>query len=525
MQQPPHALVLIKEQLLTGHDSHYAGGIHLFSQLCRQLSGCSAFDVVHTLSTATKTLVLHHAITNELLHQLQTQTTSCGTEVISWKQDDRIHHHVIVRQPSAAADPAASGLNSLGGSSTARAAAAAVLSALGDILQELAAQGRAGSVILDTDTLQHASVPVLWPPGSLPTVHHAAAADGSCSSNSHTQAINPLPESTHHAGCSTPQQAPRQLQQDVEQERGTDVPFMLALSLQLQACLQAQLTEQPQQLITHPHTPVQLQSAQEPSNGSVRQLRPTWTLLALVQNIHHLPFGPCGTAPRSAGVLQGWRAVAGVICVSEFVRSYLSQHAVPLLPQLQPSHLHVTHPAAFGVWGPGPFVDLGTAAAARLWGGVERPAAHAAERCLSRASCNEGTGAAPAGVGQGDSFSDVISDARKAEPGSKSAGGNLNPAAGSLPQQQPQWQQPPVVGMLKMTREKGSALFLALARQLPALQFLAVCADPSVQQEVSHSAGLGNVQLLDPAGEWGARNLFCPGFQQNIKREIVTGLT
>jgi hypothetical protein len=67
------------------------------------------------------------------------------------------------------------------------------------------------------------------------------------------------------------------------------------------------------------------------------------------------------------------------------------------------------------------------------------------------------------------------------------------------------WQHVPVIGMLKLTREKGSELFLALAAHMPALQFRAVCAEPGVRQQAA-SAGLTNMQLVPPAGE------LCCGF-------------
>jgi hypothetical protein len=72
------------------------------------------------------------------------------------------------------------------------------------------------------------------------------------------------------------------------------------------------------------------------------------------------------------------------------------------------------------------------------------------------------------------------------------------------PPQRQQWQQTPVVGMLKLTREKGSELFLALAAHLPHLRFKAVCADPQLLQQVAQT-GCSNVQLVQPVGKlcWG----------------------
>eukprot|EP00775_Hariotina_reticulata_P003429 gene3429-3701_t len=133
----------------------------------------------------------------------------------------------------------------------------------------------------------------------------------------------------------------------------------------------------------------------------------------LVQNLHHLPFGPSGTAPRCLGVLQAWQQLSGILCVSSFVAKYMQQHALHLLRlgasssgingRLQP--LHVVHPAALGAF---------------------------------------------------------------------------------------------VVTMLKLTVEKGSDIFLALANQLPNIHFRAVCADAQLQRRVA-AAKLANVTLLPPA--------------------------
>jgi hypothetical protein len=133
--------------------------------------------------------------------------------------------------------------------------------------------------------------------------------------------------------------------------------------------------------------------------------------------------------------------------VSAFVQAYFQQHAVPLLPQLQQQQqqqrVYVVHPAAFGVWGKEPFQDLGASAAAHIWGHTD-------------------------------------TQQQQHHP-------------------QQQQQHASVVGVLKLTREKGAELFLALAANLPGLQFRAVCADLWVQQRVSQ-AGLTNLQLVEPQG-------------------------
>ncbi|MEW5318984.1 MAG: hypothetical protein WDW38_010162 [Sanguina aurantia] len=46
-------------------------------------------------------------------------------------------------------------------------------------------------------------------------------------------------------------------------------------------------------------------------------------VLALVQNIYFLPFGPSGTTPSSPGLIAAWASLAGVVAVSDFVAGYL----------------------------------------------------------------------------------------------------------------------------------------------------------------------------------------------------------
>lgn len=409
-------LLLIKHHIVTGHtDSHYAGGIHLFSCMAAALAASGAFTAVHTLSTVpTKAMLLHHAVTHGVLPKLQ--STSCGdAESVSWQQAAGLHHTVIVGN-GGSADPAAALL----------AAAAAA--------RRLSASGQAGCVLLDIDTLQHA--------------HVAAAALP-------TDPTRPI--SSHHPPQQYPCSSRNHHDEQQQPQSHAPVPFMLGLAQVLRhqssTCAQAAPANTG-------HHPQQLRACVSP-----------WPLLALVQNIHHMPFGPCGTGPRSDAVLQGWRSVQGVLCVSQFVRSYCMQHALPLLPQLQPQqqqqHLHVVHPAAFKVWGEGPFKDLGSRAAAQIWG--HQPGTQQQQQ-QQHVVCDNGT----------------TTDIQQPQ------------------MQQDGWHQVPAVGVLKLTREKGSDLLLALAGRLPQLQFKAVCADPWVRQEVAsrQQAGhLSNLQLVPPTGE------------------------
>lgn len=167
---------------------------------------------------------------------------------------------------------------------------------------------------------------------------------------------------------------------------------------------------------------------------------PLGLLLLLVQNIHFLPLGPQGTAARSPGLLRSWSQLGGVLCVSSFVARYIAQHAVPL--GLPPQRIYCVHYAAIGAFGRGPFPDYGTAAAQHLpW---------------------------PA-----DSTS--------------------NSAQPQHTSEQPH--ATPVIGCLKLSPEKGGNLFLSLAKVLPQLHFLAVCADPALQ---AAAAQLPNVKIIPP---------------------------
>jgi hypothetical protein len=310
--------------------------------------------------------------------------------------------------------------------------AGALLAAAADAVHKLSAAGQAGCVLLDIDTLQHAQVPAApaWP------------------TDSSRQPPQQYPCSSHNA----------------------TVPFMLGLANVLR--------QQP--------APAANTGQHHPQHAAASSPSSPWPLLALVQNIHHLPFGPCGTSPRSAAVLQGWQSVQGVLCVSGFVRSYCEQHALPLLPQLQqqPIHqqqlLHVAHPAAFKVWGEGPFEDLGSRAAAQIWGHHQ--------------------------PGNQQQPHQQHNQQQQHQQQQGARGNDTTTGAPSQPQTQQQvgWQQAPVVGVLKLTQEKGSELLLALAASLLQLQFKAVCADPWVKQEVAsrqQAGGLSNLQLVPPTGE------------------------
>lgn len=219
---------------------------------------------------------------------------------------------------------------------------------------------------------------------------------------------------------------------------------------------------------------------------------PPSKLLLLVQNIHFLPLGPSGTAARTPALLQAWSQLGGVLCVSSFVARYVAQHA--FLLGLPPDRIYCVHYAAFGAFGSGPFPDYGTAAAPHLpW---PPPSSN--------------TTPPAGGSGSGNSSSD------NAACGMQQQG----PAGPSS--HQPAWR--PTIGCLKLSPEKGGALFLDLAGTLPQLQFLAVCGDPVLQ---AAAAQLPNVTTISPQSDVNAvlqhiTVLLAPSVWQEAYGMVVT---
>lgn len=161
-------------------------------------------------------------------------------------------------------------------------------------------------------------------------------------------------------------------------------------------------------------------------------------LVFFVQNIHNLPFGPAGCAPRAPALLAAWRErAAGAACVSDFVAAYVEAHASPPRgggaacgERHAGGRVCVLSPAAVGAFGAPPWRDRGAEAATELW-----PAAALVQQ-------------------HGDADSN-------------SGGGSGGSGSGG-------WARRPVIGMIKRTPEKGAALFDALARAMPDCDFLAV---------------------------------------------------
>eukprot|EP00877_Chromochloris_zofingiensis_P007912 jgi/Chrzof1/3374/Cz12g23030.t1 len=149
-------------------------------------------------------------------------------------------------------------------------------------------------------------------------------------------------------------------------------------------------------------------------------------LVMFVQNIHHLPFGPFSTIQSpSAGLLAAWKSVRGIVCVSEFVASYIKAHlpSTHNSSHASTSNITVVSLAGLGVFGKPPFPNLAA---------------------------------------------NVVQNRGKSTP---------------------------VVGMLKLTHEKGARIFFDMAKRMSHVKFLAVSADPDASQV---AALIPNMQTVPP---------------------------
>jgi hypothetical protein len=217
----------------------------------------------------------------------------------------------------------------------------------------------------------------------------------------------------------------------------------------LQQHAQQQQQQQQQQAAHRAWVVLDADSSQAPPPGCSGSLMEACSaacgpsrLLLLVQNIHFLPLGHQGTAPRRVALLAAWAGLGGVLCVSHFVARYVLAHTTPL--GLPPSRVCIVHYAAFGAFGAGPFPDLGAATAQQLpW---------------------------------------ALSNAQ---------------AVGSLSSEPGRAHWRPTVCCLKLSAEKGGHLVLQLARALPQLHFLAVTTDAGLAQAAG-AAALPNLMLRPP---------------------------
>lgn len=228
-------------------------------------------------------------------------------------------------------------------------------------------------------------------------------------------------------------------------------------------------------------------------------------LLLLVQNLHHLPFGPSGCAAPTPGLLASWRAAGGCIVVSEFVREYLLQHAVPL-GLASPERVCVVRLSAWGCFGAPPFEDLGGRRAQQLATQQQQQARQRQQRqerrhtpeqqtsdnrhlpCMGAAALVSARAPAPAaGVLAADAAAAALQPL---------------PAAVQLP---PAAQQLPTIGMLKLSLDKGASVFAQLAERLRGrYAFVAVAADDDARALRAAGQLPGNVQLLVPQEDVGA---------------------
>jgi hypothetical protein len=478
-------ILLVKEQVLVAHESHFAGGIHLFNCLAASLAATGRFEV-HVFTAARKSLVMHHALSHGLFADLKPEQLSAAVagqiELLKWTSAEGVHFNVVVQPegstassssavgPESSPNQGANGRISCNSNKGGAAAAAAIVEAVARAAVQL---GQPCIVLLDSDRLQHVLVP-----GSAMIC----------------------------TACSCAQQ--QQLQQ---QQQAVIVPFMYALAQRVKhqcSCQDCSLETQLQQ-----------QQQQQQQQHEKRHVR----LLMLVQNLHHLPFGPCGTAPRTAATLAAWQQVDGLLCVSHFVAGYMQQHAMHLLPlgssssgkSNGSSSVFVVHPAAVGAFGKGPFADLGAAAASKLWGQLSVKNIPAATQQQQQQQLS--VKSSPAATQQQQLSADSIAATGQQgqqglfldgqhEGDVESHQQHVQSIQRTQQQQQEyqqQWQQQPVVGMLKLSHDKGSELFFALAEQLPHLQFVAVAADTAMQH-AAIAAGLRNVQLLQPQADVGA---------------------
>lgn len=199
-------------------------------------------------------------------------------------------------------------------------------------------------------------------------------------------------------------------------------------------------------------------------------------VFALVQNIHFLPFGPLGCATRDPCIDSQWQHLAGTICVSQYVADYVTRHG-PQEAVAAPGAVRVVYNRAWGAWGAGPWRDWGSQHQQQLFGG----GGDSSSSGRQEPSCEDATAAA-ASSGQ-----EAYEQTAAGTPAAAAAAGT--PGC-----------QRPVVGMLKVTPEKGAAVLAALAARLTQFDFLGVCGDPGVTAALQRKA-LPNLQLVEPVSD------------------------
>lgn len=289
---------------------------------------------------------------------------------------------------------------------------------------------------------------------------------------------------------------------------------------------QLQTMPQPDQCLhetIQPSPPCQLSTTPPPSLFENLALSLPGQVLALVQNIYFLPFGPSGTTPSTPGLVQAWASLAGIMAVSEFVAKYLQrwgnctwQDQVPDLsccagsespqafladnssfddtsavqtPHRDPSTLattqrtnnmlrpavNVIHLCAWGVFGGPTFPDFGARVTRTMsQATVSQTSSLSAQEKAAGARTTpqletlqlecEASNNCSSVSNEGNPYMQSLSGFKLSSSSDIGGGG---PGGGSA-------RPRPVIGMMKMMPEKGSSIVLELARRLPEYDFLAV---------------------------------------------------
>ncbi|GAX81818.1 hypothetical protein CEUSTIGMA_g9246.t1 [Chlamydomonas eustigma] len=254
--------------------------------------------------------------------------------------------------------------------------------------------------------------------------------------------------------------------------------------------------------------------------------------LALVQNVHFLPFGPSGTAPRSHDLIQAWNSVGGILCVSEFIKVYIEENWPPLIhnptlefgekkcSQSKPSShivaveavedgghddvtclergqgdtpcmdddksqqgnkipsLHKVLLSAWGCFGQPPFPDFGALAVQRM---LRRLQAASTSSCVDELFL--------------DSATPVVAD--DDAPCCNECGA-LSSKTAPEDYLRGQLVGGCCVGVMKLTPEKGCSIVLQLARLMPNVCFMAVSGDPHIKLLTKN---IPNLKVIDPVSD------------------------
>ncbi|KAF5834608.1 hypothetical protein DUNSADRAFT_8692 [Dunaliella salina] len=207
-------------------------------------------------------------------------------------------------------------------------------------------------------------------------------------------------------------------------------------------------------------------------------------------------------------MLKAWSQLGGIISVSEAVAGYLREWWPR--PGLSMPPVHVVHLSAFGCFGHGPFQDFGPSALKQL------------EQCCTPAYTTLANKPMPTGqdtptkpTEAGTLADKLIAPANKTIPTRHGTQAQLAGAETAQQQQSQSAQQAgsctehrsaqpaplPVLGVLKLTPEKGCSIVLALARHLRGcFNFLVVAGDPKVAEVLSPQP---NVSVIEPQDDIG----------------------